>query len=292
MFGGNSEGDVGRFQMAGQMFDPNDTAYVLTTLFPLCLFYLYHKEGLLKLALAGVAVTCAIAVILLTGSRGGILGLGAALLILLTTRIGGLTKGHKIAFLIGVLGVLYAFYDELDVARYMTLADISSDYNISADGGRFQIWAGAFQMVADRPLLGVGVECAPFALYLIREASGASYLRYQHTHNAFLQIVSETGLLGFGVFLSMIGKSTGIFMRMSARGVPDIGEIRALGGFMLVGFVGHLVSAFFLSQAYSVYFALYFGLATVLRKLGANATIVGGVPEDGTRARAMVDSGV
>lgn len=80
--------DGGRFQVLGDAFDPNDTAYVLLSLFPLCLYFVRFDEGLTKKLVAIAAIGGAIATILLTGSRGGILGLATVLLILLLTRTG------------------------------------------------------------------------------------------------------------------------------------------------------------------------------------------------------------
>ena len=43
----------------------------------------------------------------------------------------------------------------------------------------------------------------------------------------------------------------------------------ALGGLMLLGFVGLLVSGFFLSQGYSIFSTLYFALAAAMGRLQA-----------------------
>src|SRR5882762_262510 len=63
-----------RFAVVGNVFDPNDTAYVLLALFPLCLYFVRFDNGLLKRLVAVTAIFGAIATILQTGSRGGILG--------------------------------------------------------------------------------------------------------------------------------------------------------------------------------------------------------------------------
>jgi len=49
----------------------------------------------------------------------------------------------------------------------------------------------------------------------------------------------------------------------------ETSEMSALGGFMLLGFVGLLVSGFFLSQGYSILATLYFALAAVIGRLQA-----------------------
>src|SRR4051812_27417296 len=62
-----------RFNISGGVFDPNDTAYVLLSLYPLCLYFVRFNEGVLKRFVALAVVFGAVVMILLTGSRGGIL---------------------------------------------------------------------------------------------------------------------------------------------------------------------------------------------------------------------------
>lgn len=267
IFGGTSR--TGRFELYGSMFDPNDTAYLLLTLFPLCLFYLLFDQGITKKIIGIVAIFSSIAVILLTGSRGGFLGLAAVLAILLFTRIVDINKSNKV-FLILLMGAGYFFMaDKIDIERFLSLTDVSSDYNMTEEGGRIAIWEGGLRMALAHPLTGVGVECYPFALYLDREGVNASYLGWQHTHNSFLQIAAEMGLIGFFIFILLILQTLITFLRASKITVKkgEACEIKVLAGLMLLGFVGQLVSGFFLTHGYSNYFTLYFALGAVIRRL-------------------------
>jgi putative inorganic carbon (hco3(-)) transporter len=276
MFGGllgtgNAGGERFQVQLGG--FDPNDTAYVLLSLFPPCLFFIQFNEGSLK-KLVAVAATCgAIAAILLTGSRGGILALGAIVLILFLRRTGGIGKGQKIALALAILGVWVLMMDRIDVRRYLSLTDISSDYNISSEGGRLELWEAAVELIVANPVTGVGVNCFTWSHYLTRVAAGDTYLAEHAVHNSFLQIAAEVGLFGFAVYVLISARSLLTFLRTSrAESRPQSSEsteMRALASLMLLGYVGLLVSGFFLSQGYSIFTTLYFALATSLTRIQA-----------------------
>jgi len=266
----------GRLHLVGQMFDPNDTAYLLVSLVPLCLYFVRFDEGLLKRLVALVAIFASIAIIVKTGSRGGILGFGAVLLVLLLTKTGGIGARYKWFIVVMLVSTLLFLGDAIDVERYLTLTDIQSDYNLSSQGGRLTLWQAAIDLSLSNPVTGVGVDCFPWAYYLSRLAAGDSYLRYHAVHNSYLQIAAEMGLIGFGIFVLISVKSVFTFWRMSRKGLQtqsrEISEIGALGGYMLLGFAGLAVSGFFLSQGYSVIFTLYFALAAAIGRLKAGSS--------------------
>ena len=89
----------GRFRIYGGMFDPNDIAYVLVSLFPLCFYFILHREGTLKKILAIMGIIASLLVILYSGSRGGLLGLLAVVLFLLLKKSDKIKTSHKIIFM-------------------------------------------------------------------------------------------------------------------------------------------------------------------------------------------------
>lgn len=60
----------------------------------------------------------------------------------------------------------------------------------------------------------------------------------------------------------------------------------AMGAYMLLGFIGLLVSGFFLSQAYSILSTLYFGMAAVMARLQAGGA-ASGIQETRETAAAL-----
>jgi O-antigen ligase len=274
VFGGILQSGVfgdGRVRVFGNMFDANDTAYVLVSLFPLCLYFVRFNEGLLKRLVAIVAAISAIAIILQTGSRGGLLAFGTVLLIVLLTTIEGVSKGNKIFFVVILATTVFLIRDKIDMERYLTLSDISSDYNVTDVGGRLEIWQQSMELIRTNPITGVGFDCFAFAVSYVRELAGESYLRWQPVHNSYLQIASEIGLIGFGIFVLINLRTFFTFLHIGGvqtqQASRETSEMSALGSLMLLGFTGLSVSGLFLTQGYSIFSTLYFALAAVMGRL-------------------------
>ena len=96
-----------------------------------------------------------------------------------------------------------------------------------------------------------------------REQRGVQ-TKWQEAHNSWVQVGAETGVGGFLLFgLLNLGAYRG-FSRVRRKGS---GDLQAIGELALIGFAGHFVSAMFLTQAYSVYWAFYIGLSAVLIRM-------------------------
>ena len=272
----HSTGDT-RLQVGVKMFDPNDTAYVFVSFFPLCLYFVRFHEGALKRLVAVVAICVAVTTILLTGSRGGLLALGAVLLIIFLTRVAGVGKGTKMLLVLALAAAGLLVGDRIDVERYSTLTDLSSDYNLSSPGGRMELWQAAIVLSFTNPLTGVGISCFPWAHYLARVDVGDTYRQWHAAHNSILQVAAEVGLIGFTVYMLIIVRGLLTFLRTSRMqsqpGSAESRQLGALSGYMLLGFVGLLVSGFFLTHGYSIFLTLYFGLAAVVARLQAAQTV-------------------
>ncbi|CAK8720822.1 hypothetical protein GCAAIG_10375 [Candidatus Electronema halotolerans] len=66
---------------------------------------------------------------------------------------------------------------------------------LTANQGRLDIWQGTLTMIAERPLLGWGLGCFPFAFPAFQPDSLARWF-INHAHNDYLELAAETGLLG------------------------------------------------------------------------------------------------
>lgn len=265
----------GRLSTYGTMFDPNDIAYVLVSLFPLSLFYLAHKEGILKKIIAIVTMASAVGVILLTGSRGGFISLASVALFLLFTNMGSIKKFHKVLFLAAMVVVAVYFSDKINLERYSTMTSIGEDYNVTDEFGRLQIWKRAATLILSNPFTGVGANCFPMAIGYLREEMDL-IPKWQVAHNSYIQVATETGLIGFFLFASLILGGLRTFSKLRRLDIksPDASRFRTLSSLFMVGFAGHLIAAFFITQGYSIFFTLFFASSATLRRL-ANPMPVG-----------------
>ena len=181
----------GRFSF-GTMYDPNDLAYFLVSLFPLSIFYIVHDEGFSKKIFAIMTIGVSIVTILLTGSRGGLLGLIAVFILFFFTKLGGIKWTYKILLFIALILIFTSYSNKINMERYMSLTKIGSDYNVTAESGRLEIWEKGIQLILLNPITGVGVNCFPMAIGYEREAEG-EIPRWQAAHNSYIQIAAETG---------------------------------------------------------------------------------------------------
>lgn len=270
----------GRFSIYGGMFDPNDVAYVLISLLPLSLYFIFHYEGPLKRIIGFISVATSLLVILYSGSRGGIIGLLAFVVFFLFAKSDHIRRSHKIILVSSLIIISLLNRDKIDIDRYLSITDVSSDYNMTDEFGRVQLWKRAIDLLLSNPLTGVGVDCSPMAIGIRREALGL-IPRWQVIHNSYLQIASETGVIAFIIFLALIIRSCKTFRQTKgfSGASNESAEIRTIAGLIYIAFIGQLITAFFLSQGYSMVFTLFFALSATLRQITSSVKTGEKMPE-------------
>jgi O-antigen ligase len=77
-----------------------------------------------------------------------------------------------------------------------------SEANHPAGGGRVHYWSGAVQIILDNPFIGVGLEGFGVAFTQYDTLNG-SY-RIERAHNDYLQVLTDTGIVGAGLALAFI----------------------------------------------------------------------------------------
>ncbi|HSL21155.1 MAG TPA: O-antigen ligase family protein [Vicinamibacterales bacterium] len=259
--------DAGRFFTGSEMFDPNDVAFVEVSLlsFAACVALgSFHR--MLRL-LGVVSVAAAVLLTLYTGSRGGLLGLATFLLLFLATGLGRVRVSRRLAILLLLGGVLAMNLEKINIDRYKTLAELGNDYNVSDEYGRAQLWSRGLRLFSRDPLTGVGVGNFAEAIGAMRHDE-AGLPVWQTAHNSYLQILGETGAFGAGAFLLLILTSLTTLRWTRARlRAAAAGGLETVPGLLLAGFAGQLVSACFLSQAYSILFTLIFAASVALKRV-------------------------
>lgn len=208
--------------------NPNVLSEYLLLLIPLSAACLFTAKGMLKkfafLCSTGIMCVCMI----LTFSRAGWLGLlfaAAVFLVLLDRRY----------ILLGVAGVILLFLAAPDViiSRFTSIGDM-------ADGStsyRVAIWLGTISMLKDYWVCGIGPGTAAFNI--IYPSYSYNTATAQHSHNLFLQIVSDCGICGLIIFLLLII----VFIRMMCSAISkekdrtakifQISALSSVGGFMV-----------------------------------------------------------
>lgn len=261
---------VGTYQYGrlyfGKMFDPNDLAFFSLAFLPLNLMFINRDNQLwLRLVHIGSFAFGAL-IILLSGSRGGLLAFGAVILMFLITKTK--TVNFSIKIIIITLGLLLFSLAPINWDRYGTILDIEDDYNLSDEMGRISIWKIGMKAMIENPFTGVGVENFYNAVGIDRERRGLESHTWQAAHNMAVQIGAETGIIGLSFFIIMSLNVFIIFRRARKTAISD--KLVRIADTGRAGFLGLFIAGMFLSQAYSVYWALYVALSGVVNQLLLN----------------------
>lgn len=252
----------GRASAYAANYDVNDLAYVLVSILPLAIaFALIAKGGAARTWYGGAAVTMALAA-LLTGSRGGLVGLLAELAFLVLRPIkrpqvrpdGTRLRPRVIASLLGVVCIAAVIWPNLPVetrTRLATAATLGSDYNSDAHNqeGRISVWQRNFLAVLGRPI-GFGVQS--FEMVDLRTGG-----RFKAPHNSYLQALVELGFVGLLLFLRAYLIPWRALQRarqtlLAATPGDERDQVLVFARMLQAGLLANAVAGFFLSMAYSV----------------------------------------
>lgn len=180
---------------------------------------------------AGLGVACAlvasllIAGIIMSWSRGSWLGLGVALVVVVTLRARRSAPITAVG-LIALAGALLAFGTSWlpgPIAQRLSDVDI---YSANLDLGRVEVtdanfavlerlghWQAGADMFSDHPWLGVGIGnyTSAYAAYARPHFYGA----LGHAHDIYLNFLAETGIIGASAFILLWLAALGVAWRES-----------------------------------------------------------------------------
>lgn len=276
-------------------FDPNDIAYALDTSLPLLLALRPRHSRLGRLLINALVILMAVCV-LLTGSRGGVIGLcvvtAAVIAFPLSRDAAGTPKRFAPAramlkYAVVIVGVALA-WGNLPTAtreRVATLLDLRGDYNLdkTVRGGRVEIWQRDLQSALERPI-GYGLGSA-------EAVDGMNGGQYRAAHNALIQVFVELGVLGLILYLYsyLVGwrylaqvRRPGELLAADEEAQKAALYARALR----VALAGNLTASLFLSQAYSPALWMLLAVAAALVRIRLPAPVRAAVvPAVGSPAR-------
>lgn len=211
--------EVPRFALAGSGGepggDPNITAAGLLLPLSIALFRVVERGRTRRSrTLNGLAAASAVAAILLTGSRGGMLALLAIGLILLFADPERRPSGRHV--LLGLTAVMVLFA--------LTPANVQDRLQDSSSTGRTDIWAIGLAACDDYCLHGSG--WSTFGLVhargLLESPDRTGWVFGYGPHNVWLQLLVEAGVLGLVLFMAALAVNYRDLIRLPSawRGPP------------------------------------------------------------------------
>lgn len=247
----------------GPLADPNDFGFLLAVTVPLAMLAARRAARPVRQALAVLALTLIAAAILVSFSRGALIGLAAAGTWAVATRRLAVRWGVIAAT--GVLAVALVIYHwepqlvESGLERKQHVASSNVDARLVA-------WSVAGQEFASSPLLGVGPGNfeSRFDEFGLPVETGQGPIT---THNAYLNVLAELGAPGLALFVAYLAMSWAR-LRRRAPGDPD-GD--ALQSALAAGFLIAMVGSFFLTEQFYSPLWLLPALGATLLRAPANA---------------------
>jgi putative inorganic carbon (hco3(-)) transporter len=265
----------GRASWLGIFGNANDDAFAMVVLVPIA-FALASLSAWWGRLLGGVAVVFFAAAIYTTFSRGGLMGLVAALLVIGMRVRSPLMRGAGLVLLALVLVCATYFWGRSEGGFEELGADATVNQRL------ITIHAG-FLMLADHPLLGVGIGCSAVAFEHYVSASVLTQ-KALIVHNTFVQGLAETGTLGGGSYLLLILGAFWGAHRLAGRspmGDPEAHERVTIGGALEASMAGLVVCALSGGYVLSWFPYILFALVAAGRQLAVEA-----VPPDSLRVAA------
>lgn len=276
----------------GTIGDPNELAAALVVGVAIAGAFAVnrHIRPHWRLLSAGAVALCFLG-ILLSLSRGGLIGVGGALVT--AVLVGGRWRARIVA--VGLAAVVaavgyFAFFASLPAKERVT--------NVGGGGtGRLDLWTVGGRMVSAHPLTGVGSGNFPVASghYLLKPGAiqrGDLILSTPKVaHNTYLNVLAEIGLVGGVLFVAFLLVSVGsmcLAVRELRRDGDERVEILVRG--LVVAMGGYLTTLMFISENYSklMWFLLALGpvlLAVVRETRGAAVTPQPAAPAPAARLR-------
>ena len=215
-------------------------------------------------------------IVLLTQSRAAFMGL--SVFVLLVSLNMGRNRIRLFAVLAAVAATIIAVapkdvWDRIAGLEYATNTETIGMIDPEGSAGqRWEIWQTGFRVIADQPVLGVGLGRYGQANFVY-----SPHLGLRDIHNTFLEVLADTGTPGLTLFLwlliSLLLRAWRV--RRNTHIFRDAAEWRRLK-LLELGLYAYLVAGIwgayaFLSVLY-VYLAILFAQAEVLRALAPEAS--------------------
>jgi O-antigen ligase len=242
--------------------NPNDlAAYCILQLSMGLGLHALERKGPVRLATRlGMAVVPFLIVI--TKSRGAFLGFAGFLLLVLS---GQKRRGRAIGLTILIAGIVLAVAPRGVLDRVFALQKIEQTGDVGAadeEGSaeqRYEIWKVARAVIAENPISGVGLGAYPaahFRMFMRGQFKQTAY-GYRDTHSTYLNVMAETGAIGFLIFVLSYGLTL-MDIERTRRRAKALRPYTAQTLFALeAGTLGFFIAAIFGSMAYVSFLVLH-----------------------------------
>lgn len=246
--------------------DPNSLAASMAITIPFVfLIYKHEQSRFLKYVLRFFAVAMFYSIVL-SGSRGGLLGTIAVVGMLWLLSRNKVVTGAAIVAL-GLLAV--TLMPDQYIERYKTVTDYAEGGEVDASSQqRLDTWLAGLSMFSDRPILGVGAGAFGWAHaeYYSKKFKRSSL----KAHNMYVQVLAELGLIGllsFTLLLVAIFKENIRLRKLLIGDAPWRGWYRAVSLAITVSMVSLMITGIFAHSLYRFHWLLVGALTVAMYRI-------------------------
>ena len=230
--------------------DNNDLALAINMSLPILFFLAREEKNRILRFVLWFSFLASIFSVILTYSRGGLLGLATVLSIL---AIKAKRKLLATACLVATAFVLMTYAPEKWMTRMETF--MGGQLDTSAQG-RINAWRFSFNLAKDYPLTGGGFGTFTTDLF---HRYAPDPLDFHGPHSIYFQVMAEQGFVGLTLFVVLLGSTIYSLRRLRRRtgDIPGAEQLVPYTHAFEVGLYAFLVGGAFLGRAY---FDLWFQL--------------------------------
>ncbi|MBI4458509.1 MAG: O-antigen ligase family protein [Acidobacteria bacterium] len=252
----------GRASWVGIFENPNELSYSLVILVPLAA-YLAVGARARRAALLWVFIAIYVAAVYVSFSRCGMIGLLSVLALVIFRRSRTVARVLMLFLLAASL-----FLVSQGWSRSAGFSQLGTDSTLRE---RLATIQAGLAMFADHPLSGVGFGCSVIA-WPLYAPPGVYSGRWLMIHNTFVQTLSETGIVGFLCFGSLIAMAIVGSRRMSRhRPGKTSGDGRYLAKGLEISLWGFVICGLSGGFALTWFPYILVGLVSSLRKITERA---------------------
>lgn len=247
-------------------YSPNFVALYLTPIIVFLICYgivLFKQKKYILTTVIGLVTLINLIGLYLSGSRSGLLGVGAGIVFFLILNFWDKIKEKLylktsilLLIILAILGSFFAFKPNFEATEGRV---------VSSSNVRWQIWQTSVEMIGNHPILGVGLGNYQNAFTELT----SNRANFQESisplalsaHNIFLMFYLSTGLLGFLVFVWLLI----IFYRKGFKEIRNDWSKILLAAMTALILQGMVDMAYFKNDL-SLIFWLIFGFMMLLRE--------------------------
>jgi putative inorganic carbon (hco3(-)) transporter len=268
-------GTVDDFRATGPLGDPNFFAQIVVVFVPISLERFMHERRTINRLAALWCLVVSVLTVIITYSRGGLFAMLAGVIIFFLYYP---PQRVQVVFIILAIVAVSVFLPKNYLDRLFTLTKLFNNTGTSrveerSLQGRLSENLTAFEMIKANPIFGVGLNSYKYLFPTYSKKLGLALVATEReAHNLYLEILAETGMLGFSIFALIMGSCIQ-FMR-KARTLFARHQFHDYAGMTvgyLGGFVAYFFAAIFIHNAFPRYFYLLLGIAFAINLVAQNA---------------------